>query len=182
LTEAKIDTLYGLDYFVLDMKKIIIRKASAGDISAISRITQRHKEVMLFRSPRKIREILGNYFVALSKKEEVVGCCGFKIYPGGDAEIISLAVEKKYRGFGLGSRLIQKTIREARCRKSVRQIMVFANPSALPLFRKNRFIEAGVQLFHEKILEECWNCPRNQIKKGRYQCNETALVYIGKKK
>jgi len=164
------------------MDKIKIRKAGKDDVSAISQITRRHKGVMLFRSPRKIREILGDYFVALSEKGEVVGCCGFKIYPGGDAEIISLAVGRKYRGAGLGSRLIQKTIREARRRKSVKQIMAFTNPSALPLFKKNKFIKAGIQLFHEKILEDCWNCPRNQIKKGRYQCNETALVYIGKKK
>ncbi|MDI6777843.1 MAG: GNAT family N-acetyltransferase [Patescibacteria group bacterium] len=163
------------------MKSVFIRKAIRRDIPAISGITLVNEKTMLFRSPAVLRKLLNNYFTAFSETGELIGCCGFKVYSGGDAEIISLAVEKKYRGGGLGGKLIRRTIREARRRKSVKRVMAFANPSAFPLFKKNKFIEAGVQLFHEKILVECRNCPRNKMKNGRYQCNETAMVYVGRK-
>ncbi|MFA5925460.1 MAG: GNAT family N-acetyltransferase [Parcubacteria group bacterium] len=162
------------------MDSIIIRKAKRSDAKDISDFTRINKDTMIFRSPEKIRSIIGNYFIALSKEGKIAGCCGFKIYPGGDAEIISLAVAFTLRGKGIGRKLINSCLKEALRRKSVLQVMAFTNPKSVNLFKKSGFTEAGVQLFHEKILEDCKKCPRNIMKKGRYQCNETALVYIGK--
>lgn len=136
---------------------------------------------MLYRAPEAVKKLLGNYFVAASG-EEVIGCCGFKTYTGGDAEIISLAVGKKYRGLGIGGKLIKKAVKEALKRSSVKRVMAFTNPHVTPLFRKNGFMQVGVQLFHEKILGECRKCPRNRLdKNNKYHCNEIAMVYADKK-
>ena len=162
------------------MGNIVIKKATKKQILPISILTKKHSSVMLYRTPEAVKKLLGNYFIALMG-EEVVGCCGFKTYPGGDAEIISLAVEKKYRKLGIGGKLIKKVIREALKRNSVKRIMAFTNPHVTPLFRKNGFVQVGVQLFHEKILEECRKCPRNRLdKNNKYHCNESAMVYTGK--
>lgn len=160
------------------MGNIIIRKATKKQILSISGLTKKHSGTMLYRSPKAIKKLLGNYFVAL-KEGEVIGCCGFKTYPGGDAEIISLTVEKRYRRLGLGGKLIKKVINKALKRSAVKRVMAFTNPRVTPLFRKNGFIQVGVQLFHEKILEDCRKCPRNKLdKKNKYHCNEIAMVYI----
>jgi amino-acid N-acetyltransferase len=163
------------------MLKYSIRKAKQNEIKALSDLIKRHNDVMLFRSPAVLRKLLKNYFVAVSEDDKIVGCCGFKIYPGADAEIISLAVERKYRNLGIGTKLIKRATREAMRRKSVKRVMTFTNPSVISRFRRNNFAEAGVQLFHEKILEDCRKCPRNKFdRKNRYLCNEIAMVYIGK--
>lgn len=163
------------------MQKILIRKANNQDLRAISALTRTNEKVMLFRSLKALRELYRNYFVAVGNGERVVGCCGFKIWPGGDAEVISLAVEKRSRGGSLGDKLLRRTIREARRRKTAKKVIAFTNPSALPLFRKNGFVPAGAQLFHEKILVDCRKCPRNRLdKKNRYLCNEVAVVLAGK--
>lgn len=163
------------------MQRIMIRKAKKADINALSDLIKRHEDVMLFRSPAALRKLLKNYFAAISEDGRIVGCCGFKIYPGGDAEIISLAVERKYRNLGIGTKLIKKATREAVNRKSVKRIMTFTNPLAISLFKNNNFVEAGVQLFHEKILEDCRKCPRNKFgKNGKYLCNEVAVIYVKK--
>jgi N-acetylglutamate synthase-like GNAT family acetyltransferase len=162
------------------MKNIIIKKATKKQILPISNLTKKHSSAMLYRTPEAIRKLLGNYFVALNG-EEVIGCCGFKTYPRGDAEIISLAVERKYRYLGLGGKLITKVTKEAFKRSAVKRVMAFTNPRVTPLFRKNGFIQVGVQLFHEKILEECRKCPRNRLdKNNKYHCNEIAMVYCRK--
>ena len=156
----------------------MIKKATKKQGLAISALTKKHSNVMLYRTPEAIKKLWKNYFVAL-EGENIIGCCGFKTYPRGDAEIISLAVERKYRGLGMGSKLIKKTAKNALKKASVKRVMAFTNPRATALFRKNGFIQVGVQLFHEKILEECRKCPKNKLnKKYRYLCNEVAMVYI----
>lgn len=162
------------------MENIVIKKATKKQTLDISSLTKKLSSVMLYRTPEAIKKLLNNYFVTLDRRS-VIGCCGFKTYPGGDAEIVSLAVEKKYRKLGIGGKLIKKTVREAYKRSSVKRVMAFTNPRVTPLFRKNGFIQVGVQLFHEKILEECKRCPRNRLdKNNKYHCNEIAMVYIGK--
>jgi N-acetylglutamate synthase-like GNAT family acetyltransferase len=160
------------------MKNITIKKSAKKHTLRISNLTKKHSSVMLFRTPKAVERLRKNYFIAFDG-EKVIGCCGFKAYPGGDAEIISLVVEKKYRDLGIGSKLIHKAIKDAFKRNSVKRVMAFTNPRVTPLFRKNGFIQVGVQLFHEKILEECKKCPRNRLdKNNKYHCNEIAMVYV----
>lgn len=164
------------------MHNLTIRKAKPADIRAISAFTRGNQKVMLFRAPAEIKKLLPNYLVALNDKDDIVGCCGFKTYPGGDAEIISLAVDYKHQGRGTGDKLIKRAISEISRKKNLKRILALTTPEVSKLFRKNNFLPAGIQLFHEKILEDCKNCPRNRLdKNGSYLCNEVALIYSKKK-
>lgn len=164
------------------MKDYAIRRATAVDTKAISELTRKNRRVMLFRSPAKLKSLISNYFVAESPDGSIIGCCGAKIYPGGDAEIISLAVKKGHREKGIGDALLKYVLRAALKKKTVKRVLALTTPEVAKFFHRNGFIGAGIQLFHEKILEDCRKCPRNKLgKSGKYLCNEIALIYSRKK-
>ena len=70
------------------------------------------------RSYNQIFKKYKNYLVALDG-EKVVGTIGFKIWPNSHIEIISLVVDKHYRGKRIGTRLIEEIIKIIKDRKSV---------------------------------------------------------------
>lgn len=76
---------------------------------------------VLNRSVQDIRANIDHFYVYLVD-DKIVGCCSLEIYSPKLAEIRSLVVMTKYQKRGIGSKLVQACINEAK-RKSIYQIL-----------------------------------------------------------
>jgi len=155
--------------------KLFIRKAKLADKSAISRLTKKYPDT-LARSAAEIGKMIANFWVAESPRGKIVGCCGWKLWSG-DAEIISWVVEKKYRKYGAGKKILLALLRDLRRKKTVKNIFaVTVPPLAQKYFEPLGFLPTGLQMFSEKVISDCKRCPKNIFRNKKYQCNEIALV------
>src|SRR5213083_1984778 len=96
----------------------MIRQATVHDVSRISEIINSHAELgrMLFKSYAQLYEDLRDFAVYAPPGEDgkVVGCCALAIVWADLAEIRSLAVDDAHRGQGIGRRLSEWAVDEAR--------------------------------------------------------------------
>src|SRR5580704_15600984 len=93
----------------------MIRPATIHDVPRIQGIINSHAELgkMLFRSLAQLYEDLRD-FAVYELDREVVGCVGLSILWADLAEVRSLAVDEPFRGRGIGSRLVEWCVDEAR--------------------------------------------------------------------
>ena len=101
----------------------MIRPATIHDVPRISEIVNSHAELgkMLFKSFAQLYEALRD-FAVYELDGEVVGCVALAIIWADMTEIRSLAVDDQYQGRGLGRRLTEWCVEEAR-RLQIRRIM-----------------------------------------------------------
>ena len=97
------------------MKKPIIQEAKLKDCKKVQVLinTNDPKKFVLPRSYAQLVVMLPNYFVAICDGE-IIGCCGFRIYPDGSVEIISLVVAERFRCNGLGPELVNRCVEKAK--------------------------------------------------------------------
>jgi amino-acid N-acetyltransferase len=92
-----------------------LRRAHPADVPAIADLLDRYARLgfVLPRAPeqiyRQIRE-----FVVVVEGERVVGCGGLRIYNATLAEVVALAVAEEYQGKGVGRRIVEALLEEAR--------------------------------------------------------------------
>ncbi|OGI26699.1 MAG: hypothetical protein A2359_03415 [Candidatus Moranbacteria bacterium RIFOXYB1_FULL_43_19] len=155
--------------------ELIIRKAKKSDSGEISRLTKKFTDT-LSRSPHEIGKMIGNFWVAENDRGKIIGCCGARIW-GRDAEVIAWIVSEKYQGAGIAKKILLSLIKSLQKRKNIRYIFALTVPAlAKKYFRPLGFLPTGLQMFSAKVVEECQSCPKNCFQKGKYQCNEIALV------
>lgn len=101
----------------------MIRKANIKDIGAIHTLLLEgvSSGKVLKRSMREIKKVVNNFFV-FELNGKVIGCCSLEIYNQKLAEIRSLVVTSEYRNNGVGSKLIQKCLYEAK-KKGIYQVL-----------------------------------------------------------
>lgn len=82
--------------------------------------------------------------VACDARRRIAGFALMRL-AGSEAELISIAVEPKWRGKGLGGALIRACIEELRLTPASRFILEVAadNPAAIALYRRHGFREIG---------------------------------------
>lgn len=146
----------------------MIRPATIHDVPLIQGIINSHAELgrMLFKSYAQLYEDLRDFAVE-EIDGEVVGCVGLAIIWADLAEARSLAVASGYQGRGIGSRLVQWTIEEAR-RLQLRRIMTLTYEQAF--FEKQGFYVVEKERLPLKVWSDCVRCPK---KDG---CDEIAMV------
>lgn len=158
----------------------IIRKGRIKDAANINKIIQPNAErgIMLFRSIYQIYGDIRDYFVAEINKK-VVGCCALHIIgkeynPGNKeavmAEIRSLAVLEKHQRKGIGTKLIEESISEAK-KMGIDKIFILTVKENLGFLKMFGFQESKKIKLPQKIWQECVNCPRFPS-----DCNETLLI------
>jgi amino-acid N-acetyltransferase len=98
---------------------------------------------------------------------EVVGCCSLHIIWENLAEIRSLAVLDSHQGRGIGRRLVQACIAEAR-ELGIGQL--FALTYEISFFEHLDFRIVDKNIFPQKIWVDCLQCPKFP------DCDEVALV------
>ncbi len=148
----------------------MIRPATVHDVPRIAEVINSHAELgkMLFKSYAQLYEDLRD-FAVFEQDQRVVGCVALTIIWADLAEIRSLAVEDSCIGRGIGKRLVNWTIDEAR-RLQIRRLMALT-------YEKQFFIKLGFEVVEKdtlplKVWSDCVRCPK------RDNCDEIAMVRI----
>ena len=146
----------------------MIRKAKIGDIKRIQELINYFagQDLMLPRSLNILYENLRDFFI-YEDKNKIVGCSALHISWDDLAEIKSLAVARNYQNKGIGRKLAEACILEA---KEIGAGRVFVLTYAPDFFKKLGFRQTAHNKLPHKIWAECINCPKFP------DCRETALI------
>jgi amino-acid N-acetyltransferase len=161
-------------------KPVTIRPAHARDVPRLAQIINDCAEygLMLHRSHAFMYERLRDFHVAVTAgdpggdgeaAEVIVGVCGLRVIWSNLAEVYSLAVLPDQRGKGLGRRLVEACVHEAR-RLGIRRLMSLTYE--LAFFERLGFSVVDRQTLPLKVWSECLQCPKNQA------CDEIAMVRV----
>jgi amino-acid N-acetyltransferase len=149
----------------------MIRKAVIQDVTSIHRLLSDYADQGLLL-PRPLSELydhLRDHFVVEDneKGRSLIGVSALAISWEDLAEIRSLAVSEDHQGQGLGSRLVETCLEEARV-LGLKKVFVL---SYVPdFFIKIGFKEVDKSVLPHKIWADCLRCPKFP------DCDETALM------
>jgi len=145
-----------------------VRPARIPDAPAICDVINFYAErgKMLHRSLENIYESLREFLVA-DDHGSVVGCVAVDIVWADLAEIKSLAVRPEFRSQGVGRRLMDRALRNARALGIGR---LFALTYEREFFGRWGFEVVDRQKLPEKVWRECIACPKANA------CDEIAMM------
>lgn len=153
------------DLDILDM----IRKARITDVVEIQKMLRDFAaaEILLPRSLSELYTTLRDLVVFEDETGRVAGCCGLHIIWEDLAEIRSLAVLKSHQRHGIGRKLVEACIAEA---KSLGIGKLFALTYEVDFFGQLGFRPVDKNMFPQKVWAECVHCPKFP------NCDESALL------
>jgi amino-acid N-acetyltransferase len=145
-----------------------IRKARISDLRFIQKFINdfAKKEEMLPRSLNELYETVRD-FIVCEEQGTINGVCALHIMWEDLAEIRSLAVDKYHQKKGIGKKLIQQCLKEARALGIKKVFALTYNPE---FFKKLGFIDIDKASLPQKIWGDCLRCPRFP------ECNEHAVM------
>ena len=148
----------------------MIRAATIHDVPRIQEIINSHAELgkMLFKSYAQLYEDLRDFGV-YEVDGQIAGCCALTIIWADLAEIRSLAVEEEFRGRGIGSKLVEWAVEEAR-RLGIRRLMALTYEQRF--FEKLAFEQVTKESLPLKVWSDCVRCPKQD------GCDEIAVVRV----
>ena len=119
--------------------------------------------------PRSLNELYDNIrdFWVFEDGDRIIGCCALHVCWQDLAEIKSLAIEKSKHKLGIGKRLVQACIAEAK-EMGAKKVFVLTYQPAF--FKKFGFKTTKTVFLPHKVWAECINCPKFP------DCQETAMV------
>ena len=143
-------------------------KAEIGDAQAIHDLINLYaqRSDMLPRTMGEVYENLRDFYV-VHEGGEMLGCVALHIVWSDLAEVKSLAVSETAQSRGLGSILVNATLKEA---SNIGLERVFALTYQPTFFERLGFEQADVMTLPRKVWNECYRCPKFP------SCNEIALV------
>lgn len=146
----------------------MIRRAAVQDVPELGKIINDCAEYgqMLHRSHAYLYEHVRDFHLA-HLDDRVVGVCGLNIVWANLAEVYALAVAPEARGRGLGRKLVDACIGEAR-QLGVRRTFALTYEPAF--FEKLGFGVVDRQQLPLKVWSECVRCMKNQ------SCDEIAML------
>jgi len=151
---------------------VTIRPARLTDVPDVHRIINSHAELgrMLFKSYAQLYEDVRDFAVAELERDgivEAVGCVALGIIWADMAEVRSLAVAEGHQGRGVGRKLVEWCVGDAR-RMGVRKLMSLTYEQAF--FERLGFAVVEKESLQLKVWTDCVRCPKNQ------NCDEIAMV------
>jgi len=146
----------------------MIRKARIEDIKRIQELINyfARRNVMLPRSLNELYENIRDFWV-FEDRGRVIGCCALHISWQDLVEVKSLAVEKSKQKMGIGTRLVEVAIGEA---KELGAKKIFVLTYQPGFFKQFGFKKIKTASLPHKIWAECINCPKFP------DCQETAMI------
>jgi len=146
-----------------------IEKARIKDVPQMHKLINFFAErgEMLARPLSEIYENLRDFFVA-RQDEQVIACAALHISWSDLAEIKSMAVAEDSQKKGIGARLIEACLSEA---KELGIETVFCLTYQPGFFAKMGFLQVDKMSLPRKVWTECYRCPKFP------DCDEVALVY-----
>jgi amino-acid N-acetyltransferase len=153
-----------------DAAAVRLRRAEPADAVAIHALLEQYvaEGVVLPRSLQQIYRAIRDFVIA-EEDGMVVGCGALRIYNPGLAEVGALAVAPRLQGQGVGRRVVETLIEDARALGIER---VFALTMQVEFFGRLEFAPVAVSEFPEKIATDCAACPR------RAHCPEIAVARL----
>jgi len=148
--------------------EVACRRATESDVETLFHLIEGYaaKGIMLPRSREALHRQIDSFVVA-ELGETVVGCGSLCRLGSELVEIRSLGISEGYKGKGIGSKLVDCLLEEAR----IRQIpKVMALTYEVEFFRKNGFEVVDKEIFPEKVWTDCVNCPKQHC------CDEIAVL------
>lgn len=150
--------------------EIKFKKPKPKDIKAMQNLVAKEVEagIVLPRSDDEIATNIRSYILACDG-ERIIGFCALHIHTINLAEVRSLVVSPEFRGFGVGSKLVEEIIKEAR-HYEIKSVFTLT-------YRKNFFENLGFKeipkstLPAQKIWADCIKCKHFPV------CDEIALIY-----
>ncbi len=152
----------------------MIRRATASDALAISEMIDANARAgntsLLERPLSDIERLIDDFHLA-EVDGQMVGCAALHAVSPDLAEIRSVAVNNEYRGNGLGSRLVESMLSEARTTDLARVFMLVKSGGAMSaLGTRLGFSEVPMDDLPHKVWTDCLNCPKYS------NCDEIALL------
>jgi amino-acid N-acetyltransferase len=146
------------------------RRAGVRDVAQIHRLISHYaaQEQMLPRSLNEIYEGLRDYLVA-EHEGRIVGCGACHVVWEDLAEIKSVAVAEEWLGKGVGKRLVETCLEDARALGVTRVFVLTFRPD---WFRRRGFRDIDKSELPHKIWTDCINCPKFP------DCGEVALIRV----
>ncbi len=134
------------------------RKARLEDVEDIHRLIGSHarKGDLLPRSRNQLYEHLRNFWVA-EEEGGLVGCASLQVSWKDLAEIRSLAIAEKWKGRGIGSRLVILCLEDAHA-LGVNKVFALTLPDRVVFFEKHGFEKTPMNQLPHKIWSECIHC------------------------
>jgi amino-acid N-acetyltransferase len=153
---------------VPDGSALYLRRAEPGDAREIHALLERfvaHGQLL----PRTLKQVYRTIrdFVVAIEEDRIVGCGALRIYSADVAEIGALAVASDRQGSGIGRRVVDALVHDARLLGLRR---VFALTTSDAFFHRSGFETTVVAEFPEKVAADCTGCTR------RATCNEIAVA------
>jgi len=150
---------------------INIRRATVNDVDSIFTLANRSasKGLMLTRSKYKIVSMLQCFMIAEDKETKaIIGCGALNLLWTDLGEIMTLAVEENSRRHGIGTRIVNALIDEA---KQLKLPGILALTYQVDFFKKLGFEISDKNEFPRKLWRECLECPKLE------QCDENVMHY-----
>lgn len=153
----------------------IEKTASKKDLFEIMRLINIYAS-QGFMLPKNMAQILQlkEYLIA-KENENIVGGAGLKEWTNGLVEIVSLTVDPRMEGKGIGTALVEKCLLEAR---NIGYKKIFTLTIRPNIFLRLGFEKVSIKTFPEKIWNDCKDCPKNASGPDDPKCNEIALMCL----
>jgi amino-acid N-acetyltransferase len=147
---------------------MFIRKAKLSDSEAMHKLVNYYakKGLMLPRSRSALYEYIRNYSV-MEDGGEVIGLGALSILWSDLAEIRTLAVKESHAGQGIGKKLVDHFLAEAK-ELGINQVFTLTYQTAF--FEKCGFKTISKDNMPHKIWKDCLNCPKFP------NCDEVLMV------
>jgi N-acetylglutamate synthase-like GNAT family acetyltransferase len=145
----------------------VLRPALMNDADAIHRLIDAASQTstVLPRSRDSVCENLRDYLVA-EIDGRIAGCGALHIWGLDLAEVRSLVVAEELRGRGIGGRIVQGLVAEAR-RLRLKRLFVLTDSEAF--FFRQGFVSTDRGTLPHKVWNECILCPKFE------DCGEVSL-------
>lgn len=153
---------------VRDTAPPVLRRAEAVDAAAVHALLDGFvgRGLLLPRTRDQVSRTIGDFVVAVAG-DRVVGSVALRPYSADLAEVSALAVAGPFQGSGVGRRLVEAAVAEARARGLRR---LFALTMEAAFFRRLGFTVASIGEFPQKVATDCDTCPR------RLGCREITVA------
>jgi amino-acid N-acetyltransferase len=147
---------------------IALRRAAPADAVHVHTLLQRFVERQILL-PRTLEQVTGSIadFVVATEDGRVVGSAALRRYSVDLAEVVALAVAEQLHGAGIGRRLVEALLAQARA-AGVRR--AFALTTEAAFFHRLGFATTTIAEFPQKVAADCSSCAR------RRSCAETTVA------
>lgn len=146
----------------------ILRKAKVKDVPAMAKLINGYavQSQMLPRSHHRLYQDIRDFVVA-EREGEIIGCGALHVVWEDMAEVRSLAVASQYHNLGLGRRIVDTLLAEA---KALGLPRAFALTYHRSFFERAGFHMVARETLPHKIWGDCIDCPKFP------NCDEVALI------